>query len=180
VLHRRVAQALELRHREDLDPIAAQLAAQLESAGLGVRACELYERAAAVAARVLASAEATRHLSAALAILAESPASRDRDVRELRLLLLLSRSLIAMRVTPHRDRRRRSRARAPRCGTRPELDELFALNGLWAVRVVGGRSVDQEVAEAALRRSTGTRTSHRRTTWHMGGSSRSWVSPGRP
>ena len=45
MLHRRVAQALELRHHDDLDPVAAQLAAQLESAGFGtprlraLRAC---------------------------------------------------------------------------------------------------------------------------------------------
>ena len=139
VLHRRVAQALELRHHDDIDPIAAQLAAQLESAGLGLRACELYERAAAVAARVLASAEATRHLSRALAILAESPASRDRDVLELRLLLLLSPSLLA--IEGYASRRQEAtveRARALAADLGEELDELFALNGLWAVRVVGG------------------------------------------
>jgi DNA-binding SARP family transcriptional activator len=157
VLHRRVAQALELRHHDDIDPIAAQLAAQLESAGLGLRACGLYERAAAVAARVLASAEATRHLSRALAILAESPASRDRDVLELRLLLLLSPSLLA--IEGYASRRQEAtvdRARALAAELGEELDELFALNGLWAVSVVGG-DVDRslEVAEAAFRRSDG-------------------------
>ena len=157
VLHRRVAQALELRHHEDIDPIAAQLAAQLESAGLGLRACELYERAAVVAARVLASADSTRHLSRALAILAETPASRDRDVLELRLLLLLSPSLLA--IEGYASRRQEAtveRARALAADLGEELDELFALNGLWAVRVVGGE-VDRskEVAVAALRRSDG-------------------------
>jgi hypothetical protein len=157
VLHRRVAQALELRHHEDLDPIAGQLATQLESAGLGLRACELYERAAVVAARVLASAEATRHLSRALAILAASPTSRDRDVLELRLLLQLSPSLLA--IEGYASRRQEAtveRARTLAADLGEELDELFALNGLWAVRVVGGE-VDRsrEVAEAALRRSVG-------------------------
>ena len=157
VLHRRVAQALELRHHEDLDPIAAQLAAQLDSAGLGLRACELYERAAAVAARILASAEATRHLSRALAILAESPASRDRDVRELRLLLLLSQSLIAIEgYASRRQEATLTRARALAADLGQELDELFALNGLWAMHVVGGEvGRSREVAEAALRRSIG-------------------------
>jgi DNA-binding SARP family transcriptional activator/tetratricopeptide (TPR) repeat protein len=155
VLHRRVAQALELRHLEDIDPIAAQLAAQLESAGLAVRAREMYERAAAVAARVSASAEATRHLSRALAILAESPASRERDVLELRLLQLLSPSLVAIEgYASPRQEATVERARALATDLGEELDELFALNGLWAVHVVGGK-VDRarDVAEAALRRS---------------------------
>jgi DNA-binding SARP family transcriptional activator len=157
VLHRRVARALELRHRDDIDPIAAQLAAQLELAGLGLRACELYERAALVAARVLASAEATRHLSRALAILAESPASRDRDVLELRLLLLLSQSLLAVEgYASRRQEATAERARALAADLGEELDELFALNALWAVRVVGGEvDLSIEVAEAALRRSVG-------------------------
>lgn len=155
VLHRRVAQALEVRHRGDIDPIAAQLAAQLESAGLAVRAREMYERAAAVAARVRASAEATRHLSRALAILAESPASRDRDVLELRLLLLLSPSLLAIEgYASPRQEATVERARALAADLGEELDELFALNGLWGVYVVGGK-VDRsrDVAEAALLRS---------------------------
>ena len=157
VLHRRIAQALELRHREDVDPIAAQLAAHLESAGLAVRAREMYQRAAAVAARVMASAEATRHLSRALAILAESPASRDRDVVELRLLLLLSQSLLAIEgYASRRQEATAERARALAADLGEELSELFALNALWAVRVVGGE-VDRsrEVAEAALLRSDG-------------------------
>ena len=157
VLHRRIAQALELRHHEDIDPIAAQLAAHLESAGLAVRACEIHQRAAAVAARVMASAEATRHLSRALAILAESPASRDRNLLELRLLLLLSQSLLAIEgYASRRQEATAERARALAADLGEELDELFALNALWAVRVVGGQ-VDRsrEVAEAALRRSDG-------------------------
>jgi DNA-binding SARP family transcriptional activator len=157
VLHRRVAQALELRHHDDLDPIAAQLAAQLESAGLALRACEMYERAAEVALRVLASAEATRHLSRALAILAESPASRDRDVRELRLLLRLSQSLLAIEgYASRRQEATAERARALAADLGEEIDEWFALNALWAVRVVGGEvNRSREVAEAALRRSDG-------------------------
>ena len=157
VLHRRIAQALELRHHEDLDPIAAQLATHLESAGLAARACELYQRAAAVAARVLASAEATRHLSRALAILAESRASRDRDVLELRLLLLLSQALVAIEgYASRRQETTLERARALAADLGQELDELFALNGLWALRVVGGEvGRSREVAEAALRRSDG-------------------------
>ena len=182
VLHRRIAQALELRHHEDIDPIAAQLAAQLESAGLAVRACELYQRAAAVAARVLASAEATRHLSRALAILAESPASRDRDVLELRLLLRLSQSLLAIEgYASRRQEATAERARALAADLGEELDELFALNALWAVRVVGGEVDRSRRSPRPLSGGRmGIRTSHRRVTWPWVDPSRSWVSMGRP
>jgi DNA-binding SARP family transcriptional activator len=157
VLHRRIAQALELRHHEDMDPIAAQLAAHLESAGLAGRACEMYERAAAVATRVMAGAEATRHLTRALAILAEFPTSRDRDLLELRLRLLLSRSLLAIEgYASLRQEATAERARGLAEDLGEELSELFALNALWAVHVVGGE-VDRsrEVAETALLRSAG-------------------------
>ena len=172
MLHRRIAQALELRHHDDLDPVAAQLAAQLESAGFGTRACELYERAAKVAGRVLASAEATRHLARALAILTELPASRDRDVHELRLLLQLSRSLLAIEgYSSRRQEATAERAQALAADLGEERDELVALNGLWAVRVVGGE-VDRSraVAEAALRRSEAHPDFASATHLAMGGS----------
>jgi hypothetical protein len=156
LLHRRIAQALELRYRDDIDPIAARLAVHLEAAGLALRACDMYERAATVATRVLASAEAARHLSSALAILATFPASRDRDVRELRMLLELSPPLLV--IEGHASPRQEAtveRARVLAAALREETDEWFALNGLWAVHVVGGevlRSI--QVARAALVRST--------------------------
>ena len=157
VLHRRVAQTLELLYGENVDSMAAQVAAQLDAGGLRIRACELYERAAAVATRILASAEATRHLSRALAILAETPPSRERDARELRLLLLLSPSLLG--VEGYASRRQEAtveRARDLAADLGEESDELFALNGLWAVRVVGGEvNRSREIAQAALRRSVG-------------------------
>ena len=182
VLHRRVAQALELRHHDDLDPIAAQLAAQLESAGLALRACEMYERAAAVAVRVLASAEATRHLSRALAILAESPASRDRDVHELRLLLRCRGHSSRSRVTPHGARKRRPSARvhSPRTSARRSTSGSRSMGcgrcASWEERWIG-----QERSPRPLSGDrTDTRTSHRRVTWPWVDPSRSWASLRRP
>ena len=66
ILHRRIAQALELLHGPDLDPVAGQIAAHLEEAGQTRRASELYERAAEVAGRVSAFAEVMRSLDRAL------------------------------------------------------------------------------------------------------------------
>ena len=157
LLHRRIGQALELRHRDDIDSIAAQLAVHLEAAGLALRASEMFERAAVVAARVLASAEAARHLARALAILATFPASRDRDARELRMLLQLSPLILALEgYASARQEATVERARVLAAALGEELDEWFALNGLWAVHVVGGEVIRSvEVAEAALARSSG-------------------------
>lgn len=172
LLHRRIGQALELRHRDNINSIAAQLAVHLEAAGLALRACDMFERAAAVAGRVLASAEAARHLSRALAILATFPASRDRDVRELRMLLQLSRLLLGIEgYASPRQEASVERARVLAAALGEELDEWFALNGLWAVHVVGGaviRSV--EVAEAALARSAGHPELGSASHFAMGGS----------
>jgi DNA-binding SARP family transcriptional activator len=155
LLHRRIAQALELRHHDDIDPIAAQLAVHLVAAGSADRACDMFERAAAVAARVLATAEAERHLSRALAILVTLPASRDRDLRELRMLLQLSPLLLGIEgYASPRQEASIERARVLAAALGEEVDEWSALNGLWGVHVVGGKVVRSlEVAEAALARS---------------------------
>ena len=86
ILHRRIAQALELLHGLDLDPVAGQIAAHLEAAGQTRRAAKLYERAADVASRVSGFAEVLRNLDRALALLALQAPSRARDERELALL----------------------------------------------------------------------------------------------
>ena len=63
LLHRRVAQALELLNATDLETVSAQIAAHYEAAGLAPRAIEWFERAAEVARRVSANVEAVRYLS---------------------------------------------------------------------------------------------------------------------
>ena len=50
LLHRRVAQGLELLHADDTDAVAAQLAGQYARGGRGDRALAYYRRAADVAA----------------------------------------------------------------------------------------------------------------------------------
>ena len=69
LLHRRIAQGLELLHAEDTDSVAAQLAEQYARAGRPERAVAYYQRAADVAAGMFAHAEEVRLHEKALAIL---------------------------------------------------------------------------------------------------------------
>lgn len=59
-LHHRVAQALETLYAADLDALSSQIAVHYEQAGQMQAAARFYRRAAAVAQRVYANAEATR------------------------------------------------------------------------------------------------------------------------
>ena len=95
MLHRRIAQALELLNAPDLDTVAGQIAAHLEAAGQTRRAAELYEHAAEVAGRVSAFAEVLRSLDRALALLVLEAPSRARDERELGLLFRRAPALVA-------------------------------------------------------------------------------------
>ncbi|SEF34869.1 transcriptional activator domain-containing protein [Amycolatopsis pretoriensis] len=82
LLHRRLAQGLELLHADDADAVAAQLAEQYARGGRPDRAVTSYRRAAAVATRTFAHAEAIRLLEAALALVRARPASGTRDRTE--------------------------------------------------------------------------------------------------
>jgi DNA-binding SARP family transcriptional activator/tetratricopeptide (TPR) repeat protein len=83
LLHRRIAQGLELLHAENTDGVAVQLAEQYERAGRPERAVAYYQQAADVAAGRFAHAEEIRLHEKALSIIAVMPAGRDRDSREL-------------------------------------------------------------------------------------------------
>jgi DNA-binding SARP family transcriptional activator len=96
LLHRRIAQGLELLHADDLDAVAAQLADQYARGGRPGRAVDYYRRAADIAAARFAHAEAIRLHKKALAIIEGMPAGRDRDSRELTVLELMSAPLNAM------------------------------------------------------------------------------------
>ena len=86
LLHRRIAQGLELLHTGNTDGVAVQLAEQYERAGRPERAVAYYQRAADVAAGRFAHAEEIRLHEKALSIIAAMPAGRDRDCRELVVL----------------------------------------------------------------------------------------------
>jgi predicted ATPase/DNA-binding SARP family transcriptional activator len=97
LLHRRVAQALELLHAANIDAVSAELARHYEQAGQMAKAIEFYKRAAEVARQVCANEEAIRLLSRALELLKQLPDNAERDKQELALLLTLSSPLNAAR-----------------------------------------------------------------------------------
>jgi predicted ATPase len=90
MLHRRVAQALEAMHAEDLDSVSGQLASHYERAGMIEQALPSYQRAAAVAQRVYANEDAIGLLSRSLELLELLPAGSKRDKQELSLQLALA------------------------------------------------------------------------------------------
>ena len=79
LLHRRLAQGIELLHAGHIDDVAAQLAEQYDRGGRPDRALIYFRQAAEVAAAVFANAEAARHYRRCLSLIAEMPAGRDRD-----------------------------------------------------------------------------------------------------
>ena len=97
LLHRRLAQALELLWSDRLDDVAAQLAEQYDRGGRPDRALPFYERAARQATTVFAHAEAVRFWQRCLALFAELPANSERDRRELTVLQELLPPLNAWR-----------------------------------------------------------------------------------
>jgi DNA-binding SARP family transcriptional activator/tetratricopeptide (TPR) repeat protein len=86
LLHRRIAQALELLHAGSPDLVAAQLAEQYARGGRPARAVAYYRRAADVAADMFAHAEAVRLHKEALSIVRDLPPGKDRDSQELAVL----------------------------------------------------------------------------------------------
>jgi DNA-binding SARP family transcriptional activator/predicted ATPase len=90
MLHRRVAQALEGLHAEDLDPVSGQIASHYEHAGMIAQALPFYQRAAAMAQGVYANEDAISLLLRSLELLELLPAGAKRDKQELNLQLALA------------------------------------------------------------------------------------------
>jgi DNA-binding SARP family transcriptional activator len=152
LLHRRIAQGLELLHAEDTDAVAAQLAEQYCRGGRGDRALAYYRRAADVAAGRFAHAEAIRLHKEALAIVRNLPEGRDRDRQELAVLEAMASPLNARYGYASPDLQQaleRSIALAESLGRKDSA--LTGLVGLWTSRFVQGRTADgYQVATRAL------------------------------
>jgi DNA-binding SARP family transcriptional activator len=97
LIHRRIAQGMEILFADRLDEVSAAIAAHLDRGGQPGRAVPFLERAAAVATRLSAHEEAIRCLNHALSLLEMLPPARDRDERELTLRSSLSVALNAGR-----------------------------------------------------------------------------------
>ncbi len=97
LIHRRIAQGMELLFAPALDEVSASVAMHLDRGGQPARAIPFLERAASVATRMSASEEAIRCFTHALLLLEKLPAGRDRDTRELALRSDLSVALNSAR-----------------------------------------------------------------------------------
>ncbi len=113
LLHRRLAQGLELLHGDDTDTVSAQLAEQYARGGRPGRAVSYYRRAAAVAAGRFAHAEAIRLHKEVLAIVLAQPEGPDRDRQELEVLEAIAAPLNARYGYSTRSCRTRSYVRLP-------------------------------------------------------------------
>jgi tetratricopeptide (TPR) repeat protein len=143
LLHRRIAQGLELLHAEDTDTVAAQLAEQYGRAGRPDRALAYYRRAADVAASMFAHAEAIRLHEKALSIIAAMPVGRDRDSRELAVLEAMAAPLNARSGYSSPDLQQaleRSIALAESLGRKDST--VAGMAALWATQFVQGRTGD--------------------------------------
>ena len=152
LLHRRVAQALELLHPDDADTVSAQLAEQYARGGRLTRAVAYYRRAADVAAARFAHAEAIRLHTEALSIVRNLPESRDRDRQELDVLEAIAAPLTARYgySSPQLEQAlERSVALAESLG-RKDLT-LTGVVALWMTQFVQGRTVEgYQTAKRAL------------------------------
>jgi DNA-binding SARP family transcriptional activator/tetratricopeptide (TPR) repeat protein len=143
LLHRRVAQALELLHADDTDTVSAQLAEQYARGGRPGRAVAYYRRAADVAAGMFAHAEAIRLHKQALSIVRSLPEGKDRDRRELEVLEAMAAPLNARYGYSSPELQRaleRSIDLAESLGRKDST--LAGLVALWATQFVQGRIAD--------------------------------------
>jgi DNA-binding SARP family transcriptional activator/tetratricopeptide (TPR) repeat protein len=143
LLHRRVAQALELLHADDADAVSAQLAEQYARGGRPGRAVDYYRRAAEVAAGRFAHAEAIRLHTEALSVVRGLPPGRDRDRQELDVLSAMAAPLNARfgYSSPRlQSVLERSLVLAESLGRKDSM--LAALVALWSAQFVQGRTAD--------------------------------------
>ena len=90
LLHRRVAEALEVVHADQLDRAAAALAEQYARGGRPDRALGYFAKAAEAATSLFANAEAVRLYRRCLELIEAMPDGRDRDDQELEILQAMS------------------------------------------------------------------------------------------
>ena len=152
LLHRRVAQAMELLNADDTDAVSAQLARQYARGGRAGRAVTYYRRAADLAAGMFAHAEAIRLHREALALISSLPAGRDRDRRELAVREAMAAPMNARYGYSSRQLQQtleRSIVLAESLGSRGST--LNGLVALMASRFVQGRTADSyRIARRAL------------------------------
>ncbi|MTD53129.1 ATP-binding protein [Amycolatopsis pithecellobii] len=142
LLHRRLAQGLELLH-EDTDAVSAQLAAQYANGGQPARAVAYYRRAAELATNTFAHAEAIRLNKAALAIVRAQPDRRETFEQELAILEALAAPLNARYGYASTELQHTLERTVELAETLGRNDSLVTgLIGLWTSRFVQGHIAD--------------------------------------
>jgi DNA-binding SARP family transcriptional activator len=143
LLHRRIAQSLQILQGDSEDDVAAQLAEQYDRGGRPDRARHYYRRAAQLAAAVFANSEAVRCFRRCLELMAQQPAGRSRDEEELDVLLEMSPPLNAIHgySSPQLQATLERAAHLAEKLSRPR-DLMSCMTGLFAVRFVQGHVTD--------------------------------------
>jgi DNA-binding SARP family transcriptional activator len=95
-LHRAIAEAIAIERQGDVEAVSPELAAHYDQAGMIEPAIHAYRVAGRRAVAVSALQEAVSMFWRALALLAELPASRDRDALELDIRIALGSPLVAL------------------------------------------------------------------------------------
>ncbi len=179
LLHRRIAQSLELLHADDTDLVSAQLADQYARGGRPGAAVGYYRRAADVAAGRFAHAEAIRLHKKALSIVAGLPEGKARDGQELSVLEAMAAPLNARDGYASAELQytlERTIALAESLGRTDST--VIGMLGLWTSRFVQGRMADSyEVATGALAAAAPGSELNGSAHFAVGGSA---VSLGRP
>ena len=143
LLHRRIAQSLQILHGEREDEVATQLAEQYDRGGRPDRARHYYRRAAQLSAAVFANSEAVRCFSRCLELVALQPAGGARDEEELNVLLQMAPPLNAIHgySSPQLQATLERSAHLAEKLSRPS-DLIASLVGLFGVRLVQGHVAD--------------------------------------
>lgn len=140
LLHRRLAQGLELLHAGNLDAVASTLAEQYTLGSSPQRALPFHLRAGADAARVFANAAALGSYGKALGLIAAQPAGGGRDAAELSVRRAMSppqTALLGYSSAELLGNLERIRELSGRLGQREVLAD--SLIGIFAGRYVQGR-----------------------------------------
>jgi hypothetical protein len=137
-LHAQVAAAYEKCGAASAEAFPEILAQHYAAAAMNARAIEFYERAAELARRRSGLRESIANLRAALDLLAGLPESRDRDRRELSMLLTLGPLLATINGVRTSDYLRAySRAEELTVRTGEDRQNFAATWGLWFYEQVG-------------------------------------------
>jgi tetratricopeptide (TPR) repeat protein len=151
LLHRRLAQGLELLHADDADMVSAQLAEQYARGGRPERAVDYYRRAADVASGTFAHAEAIRLLKKALSIVRTRAAGRDFSRQELAILEAMAAPLNARYGYSSPELQHALERAIDLAEVLGRKDStLTGLVGLWASRFVQGNTADAHKAASRV------------------------------